>query len=80
MKDKDRRLKHLQQFEDSYFNNDLFKEYLNFSLYIQDLFLSDGGYIIDTGNFETANLELINLIEEKIRKHPFLFKLFFEVA
>lgn len=56
------------------------EEYLGFSQFIQSLFISKYGYIIDTGNFETVNYELMHCIAEKIRKHPHLWKIFFQVA
>lgn len=51
-----------------------------FCLKIQKLFISENGYIIDTGNYQDVNSELIIRIEEKIKKHPILWKLFFMVA
>lgn len=60
--------------------DNLFQEYLGFSQFIQSLFIGKDGYIIDTGNFETVNYELMYLIAERIKKHPRLWKMFFQVA
>lgn len=83
--DKERIEQGMCDFEKAYFDkNDmpdaLLKKYLAFSVFIQSCFISEKGYIIDTGNFETANLELIDRIKDKIEKHPLLWKLFFMVA
>ena len=60
--------------------DNLLQEYLGFSQFIQSLFIGEDGYIIDTGNFETVNYELMYLIAERIKKHPHLWKMFFQVA
>lgn len=57
--------------------------YLNgyeFSILIQDLAISEHGYVIDTGNWENVNAEVALRLAEKVRKHPRLWKLFFMVA
>lgn len=56
------------------------REYLAFSKFFQDIFISEYGYIVDTGNYRTVNAELIELVKEKIEKHPILWRLFFMVA
>lgn len=72
-----------EQFEEAYamHNSDsnvsLLKEYVAFSRFMQDLFIPEGGYIIDTGNFETVNLALLPMIINRIKKHPLIWKLFF---
>ena len=86
----ERALEGLERFKDGYnccpttdyekeYEN-LREEYLGFSQFIQSLFISKYGYIIDTGNFETVNYELMHRIAEKIKKHPHLWKIFFQVA
>jgi hypothetical protein len=60
--------------------DNLLQEYLGFSQFIQSLFIGKDGYIIDTGNFETVNYELMYRIAEKIKAHPRLWKMFFQVA
>ena len=52
------------------------QEYLQLSIFFQSLFIREGGYIIDTGNFQTANVEMMPLIVERIQRHPHLWKLF----
>lgn len=57
--------------------------YLNgfdFSLLIQDLTISEGGYVIDTGNYENVNAEVAFRLVDRIKKHPLIWKLFFMVA
>lgn len=70
----------IRDFDEAYKNDDMRKEYLAFSQFMQNAFISEDGYIIDTGNFQTANLELIDLVYRKIKKHPIIWKLFFMVA
>ena len=55
-------------------------EYLEYSLFFQKAFISENGYIVNTGNYQTVNRELIRLVRDKILKHPLLWKLFFMVA
>lgn len=52
----------------------------DFSLLIQDMTISENGYIIDTGNWENVNAEVALRLEEQIKKHPIIWKLFFMVA
>ena len=59
------------------------KNYLNgfeFSILIQNLLISETGYVIDTGNWENVNAEVALRLVENIKKHPILWKLFFMVA
>lgn len=59
------------------------KRYLNgyeFSILVQNLLISEHGYVIDTGNWENVNAEVALRLTEKVRKHPRLWKLFFMVA
>ena len=44
---------------------DIRKEYLEYSRFFQTAFISEGGWIIDTGNFQTCNRQLIRLVERK---------------
>ena len=84
--DKDRYDDAIKNFEKVYFDSSLdyedsiIKEYLEFSRFIQGIFISEKGYIIDTGNFQTVNLELIHRIKKHVEKHPLIWKLLFEVA
>lgn len=57
--------------------------YLNgfdFSILMHDLLISENGYVIDTGNYENVNAEVALRLQEKIKKHPILWKIFFMVA
>lgn len=53
---------------------------LDFSLLIQDMTISENGYVIDTGNWENVNAEVALRLAEQIKKHPILWKLFFMIA
>lgn len=88
MPDKERYDEALKSFEDLYWgnieskgeiDNYYFREYLEFSRFIQGIFISEKGYIVDTGNFQTVNRRLMQLIKEKVEKHPYLFSLLFMV-
>jgi len=70
----------MSKFEIAYTSDDLREEYLQFSRFVQGAFISPGAWIIDTGNYQTVNRELIEDIYCKIRKHPLIWKLFFRVA
>ena len=56
------------------------KRYLALSHFFQEAFISKDGYIIDTGNFETVNLEMMSMVYKRIKKHPIIWKLFFMIA
>lgn len=59
------------------------KGYLNgfeFSILVQKLLISENGYVIYTGNWESVNAEVALRLAEKISRHPILWKLFFMVA
>lgn len=62
----------LEKFEELYNSDevDWFHEYLEFSRFIQGLFIQEDGYIIYTGNFQAVNMELMYRVKEKIEKHP----------
>lgn len=51
-----------------------------FSILIQNLLISENGYVIDTGNWENVNAEVALRLAEQIKKHPIIWKLFFMVA
>lgn len=53
---------------------------LDFFLLIQDMTISENGYVIDTGNWENVNAEVALRLAEQIKKHPILWKLFFMIA
>ncbi len=52
----------------------------DFSVLIQELTISETGYVIDTGNWETVNAVVALELAEKIKKHPIIWKLFFMIA
>ena len=52
----------------------------DFSLLVQDMTISENGYVIDTGNWENVNAEVALRLTEQIKKHPIIWKLFFMVA
>lgn len=52
----------------------------DFSVLIQMVTISEGAYVLDTGNYENVNAEVALRLAEKIKKHPLLWKLFFMVA
>ena len=52
----------------------------DFSLLIQDMTISENGYVIDTGNWENVNAEVALRLAEQIKKHPIIWKLLFMVA
>ena len=52
----------------------------DFSVLMHRLLISEGGYVIDTGNYENVNAEVALRLAEKIKKHPKLWKWFFMVV
>ena len=56
-----------------------FEEYLQLSRLIQSIFISDDGYVIDTGNFQTCNVAIVRDILERVKRHPILWKIFMVV-
>ena len=52
----------------------------DFSILIQNLLVSEGGYVLDTGNYENVNAEVALRLADKIQNHPELWKKFFMVA
>ena len=56
---------------------DLLEEYCEFSVFIQTAFIYEHGYLpLDTGKFQNANYVMLDMIYNKIKKHPLLWKLF----
>ena len=68
----------LQRFKEEYFAKDkhIFSEYAYLSSFFHSLFISDDGYVIDTGNFQAANNEILEDILKRVKKHPILWKFF----
>lgn len=52
----------------------------DFSILIQNALISEGGYVIDNGNWENVNSEVALRLAQNIKRHPILWKLFFMVA
>ena len=52
----------------------------DFSILMQNLLISEYGYVMDTGNWENANAATARLLYRQIQKHPLLWKWFFMVA
>lgn len=52
----------------------------DFSLLIQNMTISENGYVLSTGNWENVNAEVALRLAEQIKKHPILWKLFFMIA
>ena len=78
--DKERMEDAISKFKIAYTSDNLREEYFQFSRFIQGAFISPDAWIIDTGNYQTVNRELIEDIYYKIRKHPLIWKLFFRVV
>jgi len=78
--DKERMEDAMSKFEIAHINSNLEEEYLQFSRFIQGAFISPDAWIIDTGNYQAVNRELIERIYYKIKKHSLIWKLFFRVA
>ena len=47
---------------------------------IQKFLISEGGYVLDTGNGMMVNAEVVLRLEKKIKRHPWLWKKFFMVG
>lgn len=48
----------------------------DFSVLMHELLVSEGGYVLDTGNYENVNAEVVLRLAEKIKIHPVLWQLF----
>lgn len=51
----------------------------DFAILMQRFLISEGGWVIDTGNWENVNAEVALRLERKIKEHPDLWR-FFMVA
>ena len=51
-----------------------------FAFLMQELLVSEDGYVLDTGNGMQVNAEIALRIIKKIKKHPKLWKWLFMVA
>ena len=71
-----RAYKNLFYFEDTYEEGEQEKEYACTSNIISSLFISDDGYVIDTGNYRDVNAAILETIIKNVQRHPILWKLF----
>ena len=55
-------------------------DYTDFYIYMSDILISENGYITDCGSNANVAAVMVILLEEKIKKHPLLWKLFFMLA
>ena len=51
-----------------------------FAFLMQELLVSEDGYVLDTGNGMQVNAEIVLRIIKKIKKHPKLWEWLFMVA
>lgn len=49
----------------------------DFSVLMQELLVSPNAYVIDTGNWQNVNAAVAQLLAQRIRRHPLLWKWFF---
>ena len=61
-------------YDKGFLNND------EFAFLIQELLVSENGYVLDTGNGGQVNAEIALRIIKKIKKHPKLWEWLFMVA
>lgn len=52
----------------------------DFSLFIHDIVISENGYILDTGNWENVNAEVVLRLAERVKKHPIIWNILFRIA
>lgn len=51
----------------------------DFSVLMQELLVSPNAYVIDTGNWQNVNAAVAQILVQRIRRHPLLWKLFFMI-
>lgn len=51
----------------------------DFSVLMQELLVPPNAYVIPFGNWENANAAVAQLLVQRIRRHPLLWKLFFMI-
>lgn len=54
--------------------------YTDFYNYMTDILISETGYATDCGSNANVAAVIVIMLEEKIKKHPLLWKLFFMLA
>lgn len=48
-----------------------------FSIFMQNLLIQDGHYVIDTGNYKNVNMACAQILLRQIKRHPIIWKHFF---
>lgn len=48
-----------------------------FCIMFQDMYINDGDWVIDTGNYVNVNLPVMEKFAAQVKKHPIIFALFF---
>ena len=61
----------------AYKDNQNFLDGFDFSVFMQNLLIQDGHYVIDTGNYKNVNMACAKTLLRQIKKHPFIWKHFF---
>lgn len=51
----------------------------DFSVLMQELLVSPNAYVIPIGNWENVNAAVAQILVQRIRRHPLLWKLFFMI-
>lgn len=51
----------------------------DFSVLMHELLVPPNGYIMSTGNWKNANAVAAQLLAQRIRRHPLLWKWFFMI-
>lgn len=51
----------------------------DFSVLMQELLVPPNAYVIDTGNWQNVNAAVAQLLAQRIRRHPLLWKWFFMI-
>lgn len=51
----------------------------DFSVLMHELLVPPNGYIMNTGNWENVNAVAAQLLVQRIRRHPLLWKWFFMI-
>lgn len=79
MKNKKYLFKTIKNLKEKYYNRSYITGF-EFSIAIQDLLISEDGYVIYTGNYENVNCVILRELIRKIKKHPIIWSIFFMVA
>lgn len=51
-----------------------------FSAFIHELLISEGGYVIEVGDCRNTNYICAHELLKRVKKHPLIWKLFFMIA